>query len=185
MSTTQAGPFPLMMVFDVESIGLHGEGFAVGWTIINEFGVEITSALIACDPDAAEGLPTNRQWIKENVPTFYSLIYCDKPEDVREKFWAEWENWKQKGAVLFAECAWPVEANFLEACVLTHLNKREFQGPYPLHEIASFMQAAGMNPMATYPREPRELPAHNPLADARQSARLLMTAFRSLKALTP
>jgi hypothetical protein len=49
-------------------------------------------------------------------------------------------------------------------------------GPYPLHEIASFMTAAGMDPMATYARLPDELPKHHPLADARQSARLLWLA---------
>ena len=48
------------------------------------------------------------------------------------------------------------------------------------HEIASFMQAADMDPMATYEREESEKPAHEPLADARQSARLLATALRSL-----
>lgn len=172
----------LMMVFDVESVGLHGEGFAVGWTIINDLGVEISSALLACDREVAQGLPSNQDWVNKNIPALASLIHCDRPEDVRERFWRQWEDWKRQGALLFAECAWPVEANFLEACVLRHLNKREFEGPYPFHEIASIMLAAGMNPMAPYPREEREQPPHNPLADARQSARLLMTAFQVLNA---
>ena len=29
---------PLYMVFDVESIGLHGEGFAVAWVVVNSAG---------------------------------------------------------------------------------------------------------------------------------------------------
>ena len=171
----------LMMVFDVESIGLHGEGFAVGWTIINDMGVEITSALIACNPNDAEGTEKDRKWIKENIPPIKSLTVCNTPHDARSQFWAEYQNWKKKGAVLFAECLWPVEANFLRACVADNSHHaRDFEGPYPFHEIASIMLAAGMNPMATYPREQRELPAHNPLSDARQSARLLMTAFKEL-----
>jgi hypothetical protein len=39
------------------------------------------------------------------------------------------------------------------------------------------MLSAGMNPLATYDRTPSELPRHNPLADARQSARLLSEAL--------
>ena len=40
------------------------------------------------------------------------------------------------------------------------------------------MLCAGMDPMATYDRLPAELPRHDPLADARQSARLLVEALR-------
>ena len=42
------------MVWDVESVGLHGEGFAVGWVVL--LGAEEVSAhWIACPPDEAKG----------------------------------------------------------------------------------------------------------------------------------
>mgnify|MGYP003529634433 CR=1 len=81
--------------------------------------------------------------------------------------------------VFDVECGWPVEASFLSACIRDDAF-RNWDGPYPMREIASIMLAAGMDPMATYEREESEKPAHEPLADARQSARLLATAQHSL-----
>jgi hypothetical protein len=46
--------------------------------------------------------------------------------------------------------------------------------------FGAFMVAAGMDPMATYDRLPTE-PQHDPLGDARQSARLLMQALGRLR----
>jgi hypothetical protein len=76
-----------------------------------------------------------------------------------------------------ADCAWPVEARFLARCVNDKPREREWQGPYPLMEIASYLEAAGMDPMKEYDRLPSELPKHNPLCDARQSARMLSMAL--------
>jgi hypothetical protein len=100
---------------------------------------------------------------------------------VRNGFWRTWLEWKSRGAVLVADCAWPVEARFLAACVDDNLDARTWDGPYPLHELASFMVAAGMDPMTTYDRLPDE-PQHDPLGDARQSARLLVMALGRLTA---
>jgi hypothetical protein len=42
-----------------------------------------------------------------------------------------------------------------------------------LLDLASLLVAAGQNPVATFDREADEKPEHNPLADARQTARIL------------
>lgn len=97
---------------------------------------------------------------------------------LRNTFWHEWRRWADVGAVLVADCAWPVEANFLSACVRQNHAEREWRGPYPLHDLASVMLARGRNPLAPNDRLPDELPAHHPLHDARQSARLLIEALR-------
>ena len=86
-------------------------------------------------------------------------------------------------AAMFVECGWPVEARFLNACIEDHLETRNWEGPYPLHEIATMMLSAGMNPMKTYERYDEELPAHEPLADSRLSARLLFMALQKLSKL--
>jgi len=39
------------MVFDVESVGLHGEGFAVGYVVVNGDGETLEEGLYICDPD--------------------------------------------------------------------------------------------------------------------------------------
>lgn len=171
-----------VLVFDVESIGLHGEGYAVGATLLNtETLTREYSFWLACPPEAAKGAKSDRKWIYENVP--HIPFTHETPKEVREAFWDQWQRRKADfpDLVMAAECAWPVEANFLSSCIAGDPEARRFKGPYPLHEIASFMQAAGFDPMATYDRGPDELPKHDPLADARQSARLLSQSLEILR----
>ncbi len=165
----------LFMVFDVESVGLHGEGFAVGFTVVNRKGDEVQFGLIACPPDAAIGSTNNLDWVKWNVPVLHKTH--EFPAGVRENFWRQWIGWKERGAVLVADCAWPVEARFLRDCVNDNLSEREWQGPYPLYDLASVILANGANPLEKFPRLKSELPEHNPLNDARQSARILTNFF--------
>lgn len=168
----------LYMVFDVESIGLHGEGFAVGYVVIESSGEVVGGRSFACHPDRANGGPEGRAWVAENCPPF-ALDYAS-PAAVRRRFWQAWRSWKDRGAVLVADCAWPVEARFLAACVDDAPEQNAWNGPCPLHELASFMVAADLDPMATYDRLPDE-PVHDPLGDARQSARLLVMALKKLR----
>lgn len=163
------------MVFDVESIGLHGEGFAVGFVVVAPDGTELDSGAYSCLPDMALGDIPGRAWIVENVPAMEPTH--GTPRQVRDAFWTKWREWADKGAALVADCAWPVEARFLCACVDQDSMNRAWSGPYPLHDLASVLFAAGMDPNATYPRLDNELPAHHPLADARQSARLFVEAL--------
>lgn len=168
----------IVLVIDVESIGLHGQGYAVGAVLLNG-REEISAFRYACPPGNANGSDFDRKWVSENIPE----IPCthDAPFGVEEAFWGQWERIKKAhpDAVMAAECGWPVEANFLEACIQNDEPNRRFAGPYPLHEIASFMEAAGMDPMASYPYEAGEQ-KHDPLADARQSSRLLLEALRRI-----
>lgn len=181
----QLGQATPVMVFDVESVGLHGEGFAVGFVVIKG-GMEVDSGAFGCPQsyalDDAGNLPphvsSDRQWVGENVPDVGAL---GSPFVVRERFWNVWSTWKSKGAVLAADCAWPVEGRFLNACVDIATDLRRWDGPYPLIEISTLLLAAGFDPMASFPRGENELPMHHPLADARQSARLMMMAIDKLK----
>lgn len=180
------------MVFDVESVGLHGEGFAVGWVVINCSGTVHAGGRHCCHPDTARGDIAGRAWVRNNVkiPECGDWIDTDKgtwrnPVQVRTAFWREWQHWKREGAVLVADCGWPVEARFLAACVDDDQTRREWEGPYPMHELASIRLAAGLNPLGAEERLPDELPAHDPLCDARQSARLLVEALRKIRGEQP
>lgn len=168
----------LYMVLDCESIGLHGETYAVGYVVIQD-GNELESGMFACPSGMAEGVESDRQWVCQNIPS----LGFNSPDafTVREKFWRRWLEWKAKGALLAADCAWPVEARFLAACVDALPDDRRFSGPYPLVEISTWMMVSGKDPMKDYPRLESELPKHNPLADARQSARLLSEAIEITK----
>ena len=170
----------LFMVFDCESVGLHGETYAVGWCLINRAGRLIAEWCDACDPAKAEGDDVGRDWLGANAPMPAMGYNARSPYDVRHEFWKAWRAAEEQGAVLVADCAWPVEARFLAACVDDHTLARGWEGPYPLHDLASIRLAAGLDPLGTEERLPDELPVHCPLADAKQSARLLVEALNRL-----
>lgn len=163
----------LHFVFDVESIGLHGEGFAVGYVVVANDGTEIESGYAACPSSTAHGDEVDRLWIKDNVLPHLKLPSHDDPAGVRDYFWRAWMSWRPE-ALMWADCGWPVEANFLSACVNDDPENRTWEGPYPLSEISTVLATNGLDPLTTYPRLETEEPAHNPLSDARQSARLLI-----------
>jgi len=177
--------FDKFMVFDVESIGLHGEGFAVGYVVVDRSGNRLAEAVYACDPLLCRGTRDGREWVAANIPTL-SLTH-PSPKALRAHFWADWMRWKPEGAVLAADVAWPVEARFLAECIDDErprlrgdmgASAREWEGPYPLIDISSVRYAAGLDPLENGPRQDEETPIHNPLSDARQSARLLIEALR-------
>lgn len=168
----------LFMVFDVESIGLHGEGWTVGFVVVDATGLPFGTGKYACLPSMAAGSEEGRIWVAANCPPM--LTNCSTTHEVRRRFWQDWLVWKERGAVLVADCQWPVEARFLIACIDDAPDERGWSGPYPMHELASFMLAAGMDPMKEYERLPDE-PKHDPLGDARQSARLLVQALARLE----
>lgn len=158
-------------VFDVESVGLHGEGFAVGWVHVTDEGEELRCGYAACDSALCRaGAHGDREWIAENLPmmrtTAPSAYY------VRAAFWEAWQVARAKGARMAADVPWPVEARFLLDCIADQPSRAQ-DAPYPLYDVAMFLP----DPLATHERTPNELPAHHPLKDARQSARILLEHY--------
>ena len=163
-------------IIDVESIGLHGEGFAVaGGVYIN--GKPENEFCFSCPPDEAKGDLDDRDWVHKNISDMVTTNV--NPHGVRASFWQEWEEAKIEfpNIVMAGECIWPVETNFISACIRQNMAFRKWKGPYPFYDISSIMLKAGMDPMKNYTRNENELPYHDPLADVRLSARLLMTAL--------
>jgi hypothetical protein len=179
------------LVFDVESVGLHGEGFAVGAVEIDEGGGVVAEHRFSCPATRAlTGYPSEDKrhlaWIREHVPgeragDASNYHNCRSSCEVRDRFWAVWQEFcATGGGYLAADVPWPVEARFLSECVDDDLVRRNWKGPYPLIDIASVRLAAGLDPLGTCERLPDEQPEHDPLCDARQSARLLLEAFQRL-----
>lgn len=169
-------------VFDVESVGLHGEGFAVGWVIVDEEGKEHRNGLIHCPSYNAHGSTDDHTWVMKNVP---DLGYTDLeyPFQVRQAFWKAWVMARYDYGnflTMVADCPWPVEARFLNQCV-DDVPGREWKGPYPLLDVGTALKMVGRDPLGTSERLESELPQHNPLADARQSARLFTEALTASK----
>lgn len=169
-------PAKLYMVFDVESVGLYGEGFAVGYLVVDAEGSVHETALYACSPSLAAGTREGHEWVRDNVPELTPTHTA--PWLVRARFWKDWLHWQEKGALLVADCAYPVEAGFLRDCVNDDPVNRTWRGPYPLHDVATMMLGKGRDPVTTTDRLPDEMPLHNPLCDARQSARLWLAALK-------
>jgi hypothetical protein len=174
------------LVFDVESVGLHGDAFAFGFVVLDAWTRrEEMSGLRWCDPNAppdprwpdqakdVKGTTEDRAWVKKNVPSFHPDLQVANARELREQFWAIWRLLAERDTWLFADCPWPVEARFLHACIADSSTIRRWQGPYPLIDIASMRAGSGQHPLTAEKRLPDELPEHDPLADARQSARIL------------
>lgn len=159
-------------MFDVESIGLHGDAFAVGFTVVDIHGKEHDCGKLACDPKKALGDESDREWVSENIP--HITPNYTATNELRVYFWQKWQEWKGKGAWMAADCAWPVEARFLNYCVDWDQESLKWTGPYPLLDISSVLFAFGIDPLQEFPRNEAELPKHDPLCDARQSARILI-----------
>ena len=157
----------MRFVFDVESNGLHGEGFAVGWVL--QAGTEIFSTGYLRCPIAGPVDP----WVAENVIPNLESENCVDARHLRGLFWNAWLEAKALGTTTaWADCAFPVETSFLSACVGDCPDDRRWEAPYPLHEIATVFACHGMSPTDTYDRLEGET-AHHPTGDARQSARIL------------
>lgn len=176
-----------LLVFDCESIGFYGETFAVGAVVIDNnkgsdfYGRVIDSIYLGCPESHAGGDAGDRQWILENVVPHLPEPNCANAEEVRDRFWVFLQYWQEMEASVWADCGVPVEANFLRLCVFLSEN-RKWKAPYPLHEIATAFLLSGIDPTGIFDRLPDEIPAHNPLNDARQSARLLFEVLNRNKA---
>ncbi|MHB1952636.1 MAG: hypothetical protein ACYCOU_02715 [Sulfobacillus sp.] len=134
-----------LISFDVESEDLHGEGFAVGAV---EFDLETKTVL-----DKFEGRTAVDKvcaYVKEVVlPAVSSIpIGYSSPKELRSAFW-KWMRGKlsaENESAVIVDCGWPVEARFLAACIDDDRETRFWQGPYPLHEVASVLLSAGIDP---------------------------------------
>lgn len=158
-------------VFDVESAGLSGEGFAVGYVVVDdEDFLEHASDWRTAGVDSVECSESDGDWLRHNLPSEVLFPDANKPRLSLNQLraWFETELEKYPGCMLVSDCAFPVETNWLLACKIQ---------PYPLIDVSTALLMAGLDPVGTYDRKPGEIPAHHPLYDARQSARMLLKCF--------
>lgn len=179
-------------VFDVETVGLFGPPFAFGYIVCDKTGVELESNgfwVNLFQPGTLQAYKSSWtftdndvEWITKNVlppvraEEQNALHEVQTMSELLMQFWKIWDWCKDHydDIVMVADCPFPVETNFVGA-VLTLLNKANMDNsPYPFLDVASMLLARSLDPLANYRRYEDEKPEHNPLADARQSARLLM-----------
>lgn len=174
----------VFMSFDVESIGLYGEVFAIAYSSCDRDGQEIDKGYYSCPSESAKGSLKNREWVAKNVlPHLPQESQYKNPDELCEAVYGIWmdlkSKYKKEGKEVFTivDCGYPVEMHFFMHAIKMNEEKREFTGPLPLHEVATALLIAGIK-REEYPRMEHELPEHHPLNDARYSARLFLTALK-------
>lgn len=160
-----------ILVIDVESLGLHGPAFAVGYILVDLSGNVITEGTFATNPNSmgVNDAPA-LQWAADHIKI--DVYDCLNTYQMRKAFWNIWDAVRHD-SWMAADCNWPVESNFLSACIADDPVARMWHGPYPLLDISTMRIAGGYRCYKHEDRLENELPEHNPLNDARQSARLL------------
>jgi hypothetical protein len=161
--------------FDVESNGLFGRPFAVGWVIVDDQGKEYDSGYLCvkCIIDD--------EWVVKNVLPALPDPNCWDEVDMLQEFWNAWKHAKEHypGIVMVTDCPFPVEAGFLLRIVRDVRPQITMDdSPYPIVDVASVLFAHGKNPLANYGRNENELPCHHPTCDARQSVRIMLECLR-------
>ena len=173
---------PYILVFDVESVGLHGEGYAFGYVVHKtSTGEQVEEGIITCPSALAVGDASGREWIQKHVDPHLPFPVEQTPHEVRTLAWQVLTRWSVRGAVIFVDWGWPVEARFLARCVDDDLRRKTMISP--IQEIATVVELAGAGEDSA--RRPEELPLHNPLSDARHSLRILLQALARLQRRTP
>jgi hypothetical protein len=167
---------------DAESVGLRGEVFAIGWSVVKDDGEEIDKGLVWSRPTDFMGSPGTLAWVTQNV-----MITLPEAAEVEHLFqarniaWNSWSIWQAKGARMVVDCGYPVETTLLDKW-LDDVPERIGDMPYPLFDVSTLLYAVNMDPTGTFDRIEGEHPPHNPLHDARHSARIWCGGLSKLRA---
>lgn len=181
--------------FDVESLGLFGFPFCVGYVVMDEDGVEHESGIFGWDFRPVMGTfsdllkvsndsqwtwtEQDHQWVLDNVLPVLPKGWdgCQSVVHMCESFYNQvWVRCKRQheNLVFVTDCPFPVETHFLQE-MLTAVNRRTMDhSPYPLIDVGSVLSGFGYSPTGLFMRRSDEMPAHNPISDARQSVRHLV-----------
>jgi hypothetical protein len=125
---------------DAETDGLYGPVWAIGAHILGVSGIshkvfkgQLNSDVVT-DP-----------WVRSNIVPVVDLPRYDSRADLLNAFWVFWDDeypWREAVADVGA----PVEAGLFRAAVELDRERREWSGPYPLHEVATRLADAGVDP---------------------------------------
>lgn len=161
-----------LLSVDAETNGLLGQPFAIG-AVKSASAADIIQVYAArcpidgpVDPWVAEHVLPGLADLPESMPDYPALL-AD---------FARWYDRHSLDATVIAHVGWPVEAGLLRD-MLTRLDRDPFSGPFPLHEVASLLLAAGCDPTSVDEYNADHgldvgagfagFTAHHPLYDAR------------------
>ncbi len=157
---------------DAEVDGLYGPSFAIAVTVRQD-GVEIASFQGRIPDDGIKD-----GWVREKVlPALSDMkVTHQTTEALEEAFWAFWSDQKE-GSTVIAHCGSPVESGLFRRCVERNFAERQWNGPFPLHEVGTLLLAVGADPGSVDNYNKRHglvVPfagvAHHPMYDAAAAA---------------
>lgn len=158
--------------FDAEVDGLYGSSLAIAATV-RENGREV-ARFEARIPDLA----VTDDWVQGNVlPALAGMpVTHSTPVEIEEAFWAFWMEHRED-AVAIAHCGSPVESGLFRRCIERELGARQWNGPFPLHEVGTALLMSGEDPTSVdaYNKRhgitvPFDGVAHHPMYDAAAAA---------------
>lgn len=124
-----------ILLFDVESTELYGEGFAVGGIVVDENHEIIDKFSLK----SLEGQNRASDWVKEYVlPSLGDMPTCKSTRDLRSRFY-EWYMKHKDTCTVWGDVIFPVETNFLYAVANDDTEKRGWNLPYPFYDVADFI----------------------------------------------
>lgn len=180
-----------IMVLDVEATHLHGTPVSAAYVIINGAGgVEVEDMARASEEEIFA-------LIKKEVLTPEQMDFSVKHLLLKPKetpnlqmihsaialpHWLREAYTRLKPDYIAADVAYPVETNFMRNAFQHGPQSEELKrSPYPLLDVENFVMACGIDADKAIERVESELPVHNPLADARYSARKLRICLGILR----
>src|SRR5271170_1606347 len=106
----------IIMMLDVESVGLHGQAFAAGYSVYDlSIGREIRHDFAWIPTSRAKGTQSGLEWVRANVVPHLEIagtvlggkLLGDQASDLRNWFWRAWHpSWPQPEKVeLWADVA--------------------------------------------------------------------------------
>lgn len=172
-----------IMIVDVESDGLYGESFAIGAVILNCEGEILDKFIGVCLDEEIKN-----QWVIDNVlPKLIddtNLTRYETRRDLRKAFY-KWYIIIKDLCSIWVDFGAPVETNMFR--LMIEENGKDTDGPYPLHEIDTYLFAKGYKSdthrySLAFELIPDRLIGedleHNPLYDAYISGLALIKADR-------
>lgn len=170
-----------IIVVDVETNGLFGAPFAVGAVVFDTDTQGTLTAFSGRGPIIGE---VDTFVLEKVIHAVSDLPQFISNAQLRVAFW-QWFTAHKDGCKIFADVAYPVEAQWFRLC--QEDMGVTWGGPYPLHDVATLLLACGVDDnikRVEYAGNPMgdEFKDHNPLHDATISAHVVSRLLRQLKA---
>lgn len=160
-----------LLSLDAESNGLYGQAFMISAIVTNGDGLDrLVAQFVGRCPIEGEV----DQWVADNVlPNVADVsVNYDTYAELLEGFF-EFYQQRKAGTKIVTHMAYPVETKVLRDMVELDLTNRQWEGPYPLFDVANYLEDAGFDPTSvdSYNNDhglkvPDGTTTHNPLYDS-------------------